>query len=42
MEREDVVFLLEELYEILVVSYSELGITDEHLVALEEAVAELS
>jgi hypothetical protein len=41
MDKNDVVFYLEELYEILVVSYSEVGITDGHLNALEYAVEEL-
>jgi|19_taG_2_1085344.scaffolds.fasta_scaffold101373_2 hypothetical protein len=38
MEREDAVFYLEELYEYLNENFSNLGIPEEWLIAIEEAV----
>lgn len=39
MEREDAVFYLEELYEYLKENFSNLGIPEEWLIAIEDAVA---
>ena len=38
MSNEELVFYLEDLYELLIVGYSELDINDNHLKALEYAV----